>query len=115
MNYDKAFFEMIKLRGEEMYPLSLPYAWRSVRAAAGIVLMDKENNFEQMEWWLSWVRVPFDGVGTLEATTQKFSKVKHHEKEIIATNEELEKMSGDDIVNLLATHFLFLEDLQHDK
>lgn len=111
MNYDKAFFEMIKLRGEEMYPLSLPYAWYSVSTAAGIVLMNKEHNFEQMEWLLSWVRVPFDAAGILEATTQKYDKLKYHEKEIIATNEQLEKMSGDDIVHLLATHFLFM-DLQ---
>ena len=113
MNYDRAFFEMLKLRGEELYPVSLPYAWYSVSTAAGIVLMNKEHNFELMEWWLSWVRVPFGGGDMLEATTQKYEKLKHHEKEIIATNEELEKMSGDDIVHLLATHFLFM-DLQHD-
>ncbi len=112
MNYNKAFFEMIKLRGEELYPLSLPYAWYSVNTAAGIVLMDKNNNYELRKWWLSWVRIPFDGVDTLEAITQKFSKAKHREKEIIAIGEQLEKMSGDDIVHLLATHFLFLEDLQ---
>jgi len=112
MNYDKSFFEMIKLRGEELYPVSLPYSWYSVNTAAGIVLMNKNNNYELMEWWMSWIRIPFDGKGTLEATTQEFSKVKYHEKEIIAANEELEKMSGDGIVHLLATHFLFLEDLQ---
>lgn len=122
MNYDKSFFEMLKLRGEELYPVSLPYAWYSVNTAAGIVLMDKNNNYELMKWWLSWVRIPFEGVGTLEATTQKYDKLKHYEKEIIATSEQLEKMSGDDIVRLLFSHFTFMdkgeipnkEDLQHD-
>jgi hypothetical protein len=109
MNYDKAFFEMIKLRGEELYPVSLPYAWYSVHTAAGIVLMNKEHNFEQMEWWLSWVRIPFDDAGILEATTQKYDKLKHYEKEIIATSEQLEKMSGDDIVRLLFSHFTFMD------
>ena len=67
MNYDKSFFEMIKLRGEELYPVSLPYAWYSVNTAAGIVLMNKEHNFEQMEWWLSWVRNDAPDSFTIEA------------------------------------------------
>lgn len=133
MNYDKSFFEMLKLRGEELFPLEPPFEWYSVSTAAGIVLMNKEHNFELMVRWLSWVRIPFDGVDTLEATTQKYEKLKHHEKEIIATSEQLEKMSGDDIVRLLFSHFTFMDketipnnkqdgdehrpkqDLQHDK
>ena len=115
MNYDRAFFEMIKLRGKELYPLSLPYAWYSIDSAAGIVLMDKENNYELLEWWMSWIRIVSskDKI-KIEATTQKRDIKQYYEKEIIATDKELEKMSGDDIVHLLATHFLFLEDLQHD-
>ncbi len=112
MNYDKAFFEMIKLRGEELFPLSLPYAWFFVSTAAGIVLMDKENNYETMHWWLSWVRNDAPDSFTIEAMTQAYHPRRHHAAIKTATNKELEKMSGDDIVHLLATHFLFLEDLQ---
>ena len=111
MNYDKAFFEMIKLRGEEMYPLSLPYAWRSVRAAAGIVLMDKENNYESMLWWLSWVCADSPDPATIKAMTHAYYPRTYNAEKQIATNKELEKMSGDDILHLLATHFLFM-DLQ---
>lgn len=113
MKYDAAFFEMIKLRGEELYPLSLPYAWHSVRTAAGIVLMDKENKYQLMHGWLSWVRTDAPDLVGLEARTQVYHPRKHHAAINTATNKQLEKMSGDDIVHLLATHFLFM-DLQHD-
>ena len=115
MNYDRAFFQMLEQRGRELYPLSLPYAWYSIDSAAGIVLMDKENNYELLEWWMSWIRtVSLKDKIKIEATTQKRGIEQYYEKEIIATGKELEKMSGDDIVHLLATHFLFM-DLQHDK
>lgn len=108
MNYDPAFFQMLEQRGEELYPLSLPYAWYSVSTAAGIALMDKENNYELMPWWLSWVRTNNpDSVG-LEAMTQAYHPRNYDESIKTATKEELEKMSGDGIVHLLATHFLFL-------
>ena len=82
MNYDRAFFEMLKLRGEELFPLEPPF-----------------------EWYLSWIREE-DG---------KFIAAVHPYREpmdeTVATHRQLEKMSGDDIVHLLATHFLFM-DLQ---
>lgn len=114
MNYDKAFFEMLKLRGEELYPVSLPYAWYSVNTAAGIVLMDKNNNYELRKWWLSWVCADSPDPATIKAMTHAYYPRTYNAEKQIAANKHLEKMSGDDILHLLATHFLFM-DLQHDK
>ena len=92
MNYNKAFFEMLKLRGEELYPVSLPYAWYSVSTAAGIVLMDKSNNYELMLWWLSWVRTDTPDPSTIEARTQAYHPRNYDESIKTATKEELEKI-----------------------
>jgi hypothetical protein len=104
MNYDHAFFQMLEQRGRELYPLSLPYVWYSIDSATGIVLMDKEKT--AYPWYLSWIREENDEL--IAAVHPRREPI----NETVATHKHLEKMSGDDIVHLLATHFLFLEDLQ---
>ena len=106
MNYDKAFFEMIKLRGEELFPLEPPFEWYSHSFVAGVVTGTKEKT--AYPWYLSWIR---EEAGKLIVAVHPYREPMD---ETVATHRQLEKMSGDDIVHLLATHFLFT-DLQHDK
>lgn len=98
MNYDSNFFEMLKLRGEELFPLEPPFEWYFNSRVMGIVFPEEDD----YPWYLSWVRAQDEGI---------IAAVHPHDgvEETTASSKQLKKMSGDDIVRLLFSHFTFMD------